>query len=234
MNIDTETMSFLVNVVKTAQLVDIDNAIVEPGRVRGMDDNHTVVLFHEQDIPDMPFGSIGLNRLGVFLSRYEIARTQDSFKVEAKLSDDEQFARSLTLKGKGTKIDYRCANPTTIKAPRQINDTMKVGVQVNGEAVRLLQKGQAAMSNPETVTLLCDDDKVSFELVDVNNDVFKHTFAQEIELLDGDDSNFAHRYPLKILLSLAKQHPDGHFEIGHKGMLKFPVSDLTVYILPQV
>ncbi len=233
MKLTQDHIDFIETVVKTGQSVNIDNVIIEPNMVRAIDDARTVVLYQNKNVPDMPFGSIGLNRINVLLSRLEIAKTQDNFTVDVVASDDDDYARAITMKGTGTKIDYRCANPTTIQAPRQINDNLVYRVQLNAEAVSLLQKGQVAMGS-ETVTIMSDDG-VSFELTDVNSDAFKHTFAPDVDLLDEDASpTFTHRYPVKTLLALFKQNPDGYFEIGEKGILSISVNGLNIYVLPQV
>ncbi len=233
MKLTQDLIDFIENVVKTGQSINIDNVIIEPGMVRAIDDARTVVLYQNKDVPDMPFGSIGLNRISVFLSRLEIGKTQDNFTLDVISSDDDDYARSVVIKSTGTKIDYRCANPTTIQAPRQINDNLIYRVQLNAEAVILLQKGQAAMGS-ETVSIISNDG-VSFELTDINNDVFKHTFSPEVELLDEDaDESFNHKYPVKTLLALFKQNPDGYFEIGEKGILSINVNGLDIYVLPQV
>lgn len=233
MKLDPEIVAYVLNVVKTARLVGIDNIIIEPDLVRAMDDANSVVLYQNENVPEMPFGSIGLTRIDTFMARFDIAKTQEKFSIEAAVQDDEDFARSLVMKGKGIKIDYRCGNPAKIKAPRQVNDTLKFRIPLNAEAVLLLQKGQAAMGS-ETVSII-NNDGVSFELVDVNNDVFKHTFAADAESLTNDtNTKFAHRYPVKTLLALFKHNPDGHFMIGAKGILSFPINGLTVFVLPQV
>ena len=233
MKLTQDLIDFIENVVKTGQSINIDNVIIEPGMVRAIDDARTVVLYQNKDVPDMPFGAVGLNRISVLLSRLEIAKTQDNFNINVVIGDDEEYARSITMKGTGTKIDYRCANPTTIQAPRQINDNLVYRIQLNAEAVSLMQKGQVAMGS-ETISLIGNDD-VSFELTDVNSDVFKHTFAADIEFLDEDAAeSFTHRYPVKTLLALFKQNPDGYFEIGEKGMLSITVNGLDIYVLPQV
>lgn len=234
MKLSQDLIDFIETVVKTGQSIGIDNVIIEPDMVRAIDDARTVVLYQNTNVPAMPFGSIGLNRISVFLSRLEIAKSQDNFTLDVKVDDGEEYARSINMKGAGTKIDYRCANPTTIQAPRQINDNLVYSIQLNAEAVSLLQKGQVAMGS-ETVTIGCDDDGVYFELTDVNSDVFKHTFAPDVDLLDEDASaTFTHRYPVKTLLALFKQNPDGHFEIGEKGILNISVNGLDIYVLPQV
>lgn len=233
MKLDNDTVAYMLNVVKTARMVGIDNIIVEHDLVRAMDDSNSVVLFQNKGVPDMPFGSIGLTRIDTFMARYDIAKTQEKFTIEAVVHDNEDFTRSLVMKGKGIKIDYRCANPTNIKAPRQVNDTLKFQVPLNAEAVLLLQKGQAAMG-AENVSIISNEG-VSFELVDVNNDVFKHTFAEDAKsLTDDDNTKFAHRYPVKTLLALFKNNPEGDFSIGEKGILSFSVNGLTVFVLPQV
>lgn len=233
MKLDTDSATYILNVVKTARLVGIDNIIIEHELVRAMDDSNSVVLFQNENVPDLPFGSIGLTRIDTFMARYDIAKTQENFSIEATVNDGDEFTRSLVMKGKGTKIDYRCANPSNIKAPRQVNDTLKFRVPLTADAVLLLQKGQAAMG-AENVSIISNDG-VSFELVDVNNDVFKHTFAEDAEALtDDDNTKFAHRYPAKILLALFKNNPEGSFSIGAKGIMSFPVNGLTVFVLPQV
>lgn len=232
MKLDKNTVSYIQSVIETAKLVGIDSIIIEPNLVRAIDDNSTVVINQNKDIPEMPFGSIGMNRLDIFTARYDIAKSQDGFTIEAEVDTGSQFAKSITMKAKGMKIDYRCANPAAIKAPRQINDVMKYRVLLTTEAVVNLQKAQSAMK-AEIVTIVSDNG-VSFELSDLNNDVFKYTFTDNVEVITDGNGKFAHRYPVKTLLSLFKQNATGHFEIGAKGIAAFQLNGLKVFVLPQV
>ena len=234
MKLTEELISYIENVVKTAKSVNIESVIIEPNMVRAIDEARTVVLFQNENVPEMPFGSIGLNRIDVFLSRLIIAKSQDDFTIDVVVDDDDDFARSLIMKGTKTKVDYRCANPSIIQAPRQINDNLVYKIELNSDAVSLLQAGQGAMGS-EHVTISFGDDGVSFELKDINNDVLKHTFADNAEILSEDvEESFSHRYPIKTLLALFKQNPDGYFEIGEKGILNIEVNDLNIFVLPQV
>lgn len=240
MKLKPESLAYVLNVVRTAKLVGIDNIIIEPDTVRAMDDARTVVIFQNEGVPDMEFNSIGINRIDVLMARYEIANSTQGFsaEVDTKNEGEDEFATSLILKGKGTKIDYRCADPSKISAPRTINDVIRYSVNLTAEAVTLLQKGVAAMT-AENVSIISNDG-VSFELVDVNNDIFKHTFADDAQLVPDEDgevvstTKFAHRYPVKTLLALFRSNPEGTFSVGQKGILSFPVNGLTVYVLPQV
>ncbi len=234
MKLTNNLITFIENVVKTGLSVNIDNVIIETDMVRAIDDNRTVVIFQNTNVPEMPFSSIGLTRVPVFLSRLEIAKTQEKFTVDVIIDDDDDYVRSVTMKSDGTKIDYRCANPANIQAPRQINDTLVYRVQLNSEAVSLLQKGQGAMGS-ETVSIIGCKDGVSFELTDVNSDVFKHQISSDVQLLDDSASEtFSHRYLLKTLLALFKQNAEGSFDIGEKGILNININGLNLYVLPQV
>lgn len=232
MKLSPEDIKYINNVVTTAQLVGIDSMIIEPDVVRAIDEAKTVLILQTEDVPEFVFGSIGLNRVATYMSRYDIAKTQDNFVVEAVTDDNSEFVRSLTMKGKGVKIDYRCANPTTITAPKKLRDEAQFAIQLNGEAVMLYQKGLAAMGS-DVVTIISNDG-VSFEFADNNADVFSHQFAKDVEVLEGGIvANFAHKYPAKVLGALFKHNPTGTFTIGKAGTLSMDVNGLSVTILPR-
>jgi hypothetical protein len=243
MKVDAASQAYVQNVVKTAQLVKIGNIIIEPDKVRAIDDEKSVVLFQDVDVPAMPFTAIGLNRIDVFMNRLEVARGVDDFELEAVMPDLDpekpdapKFARALIMKGKGIKIDYRCANPATIQAPKSINDKVKYKILMNPEAVLLMSKGQSAMSSDEVV-LTSSDEGIVFEMTDINGDAFTHNFAEKATVVDktvsGKDVNFTHKYPLKVILPLFKVSSDAPFFVTTRGMLKVVVNGLDVYVLPR-
>lgn len=233
MKLSNETLTFIQNVVHTAGIVDIDSIIIDPESVRGLAENNTVVLL-EKDVPELEIGSVGLNRTDVFQQRLGVVKDLDSFAVDAVMDDEKGFVRSLTMKAKGTKIDYRCANPTTIRAPRVINDELSARVDVTADAVQMLQKGAAAMGS-DLVQFHSDKDGVRFELIDTNNDTFDHLFAEKATPLSKESEGyFTHKYPVKTLLALFKDDSVDHFSVGSKGTLLVKINDLGVYVLPKV
>ena len=102
MKLDTDSLNYVKNVVETGQMIGIDNVIIETDRVRAINDEKSVVMFQEENVPDLGF-NVGLNRIGVFLNRLEVARTQENFSVAVKTDDNQEFARSFTMTGKGFK-----------------------------------------------------------------------------------------------------------------------------------
>jgi len=235
MKLSSDTLAFIQTVVETAHLVDIDNVIIDSESLRGLSEGSTVVLL-EKNVPNLEFEAIGLNRTDVFQQRLNVVRELDNFTVDAVVDDEKGFVRSLTMKAKGTKVDYRCANPTTIRAPRILHDEMLARVVVNADAVRMLQKGASAMGS-DAVSFTSDADGVSFALVDLNQDTFEHAFAEHAEpLKEGTPANFSHKYPVKTVLALLKHSSSDltFFEVGVKGTLRVKVNGLGVYVIPMV
>ena len=238
MKLDDKTVDYIFNVVKTADLVNIESIIIEPDRVRSINESRTAGLYTNTNVPDMPFGSIGITRIHDLLTRYNIAKEVENFHINVTTNTDEEYAQPFVLQGKGLKIDYRCGDPRKLKAPRHLNDIECYGVQLTEEPVPMVQKGLSAM-NSETVSIVSNNG-VSFEFADISNDIYQYTFADTVDLIpnvDGEvpsSTKFVHRYHAKTLMALFKNNPEAKFTIGQKGMLSFPINDLTVFVLPQV
>lgn len=249
MKLSQSTLDYIRNAVSTADSVKIDALIVEPGRVRGIDENHTVFILQDTGVPDIEVGSIGLNRLSVFTSRFDLGKTLSDFTVDAIVDGDDpetMYARSLTMKAKGVKVEYRCANPTILTAPRILHDQLKYKFQLNPEVVIMLQKGMAAMST-DVVTLIGDESGVYFELSDINADKMRYQITDTIMEYDSEDPdarddddvdteiNFSYTYPLKTILPLFKANQTADiFFTAREGFLKIVVNNLAVYVLPGV
>lgn len=234
MKIDQPTLIYLHKTVQTLLACKINNLIIEPGHVRAMEENRAVLVFQDTDVPDMPFKSIGISEANAFMSRFEIAKSVSDVEINAIMDPTDTFVRSLEMRGKGIKIDFRCANPATIRAPKSMKDPIKYKIRMTGDAVNLMAKGAAALSTDE-VTLTGTNTSVSLSFEDANRDALTYQFGTETELLDGstDDIAFERSYPNKILLPLLKQNPDTYLTITQNGLIKMSVNGLDVYVPPR-
>lgn len=235
MKVSANIIDFLERVAETARMVGIESILIEKNLIRGMDEGKTVAIL--QDVKEnLPFSGIGLTRASLFLSRLEVAKTRDNVTVDMEL--EKENVKLFTFKSAGMRMDYRCGNPSTVQAPRQINDTMKYSMTLNGEAVALLQKGANAMGG-DLVAIAHDGVGVQFEIIDINGDVFSYTFTKDIKSLDDDGEEsevgtFTFSYPIKLILTLFKQIPDGSINIGKKGMLCMNINGIDIYVLPRI
>lgn len=233
-----ETIKYIEKAVGVARIAGLDNLIIETDRVRAADDDITIFICHDEDVPDLPFNAIGMTRLNVFTSRLDIATGLGDCSIIATVDTskpENTFVRALQIKGKGVKVDYRCANPAMIKAPKQIADPRTYSATMTAAAVQMMVKGQAAMS-ADDIVLIGSTDGVSLEIKDNNSDALTYLFDDEVTLeVDGPAVNpdFFYRYPIKTITALFKQNQDGRFYITSKGILIITVDDLTVYVMPR-
>ncbi len=254
MNVDAQSLLFIQNVVKTAKVFKIQNIIIEPGKVRGMDDDQTVVIYQDQNVPNMVFGSIGLNRLDVFSSRFDIIRATAGFNIEVGTMGDDSsvgfdkfdnkdkhkagvkspmWAKTVAMTGLNTSIDYRCANPSIIKAPKSRADVNRYLLAMTENAFTMIMKGKSAMDS-DFVTIKGNTKGVQLLVTDDNGDSLKYKFGDDIVcLIPGEEfPNFSFNYPIEKLIPLFKPNPDTGFHITEKGFLVGCLNELDIYIAP--
>lgn len=233
MKLSSDIISKISTITSTAQLVGINSVVIDNELIRGVDDQKQVLVFHSEDL-NLPFGTIALNQLPVFASRLEIAQSAENFEVDAEVDGD--FAKSLVMKGKKIKVDFRCANPAVIKVPKQIQDTMRWSVDVAAADVATLAKAASAMGS-DVITIAADGETAKFEMTDLNRDTFTLDISGSVTLEKGvkGELKFSNKYPAKILLILLKKTGGNCvFKIGQGGMLNIVVNGINLFILPQV
>ncbi|MCK9369608.1 hypothetical protein M0R04_06845 [Candidatus Dojkabacteria bacterium] len=251
MKLTTQEIDYIQKVITLAKSVNIENVIIEPGKIRAMDVAQTVVLFQDKNVPDMSFGSLGLNRINDFTSRLEIARSQDGFSIDATTTGESptvgfdvydpnikgptpMWIRSMMMSGKNTKINFRSASPQTIKAPKSRASATVFGVDLTQEAVNMMIKGKAAMKADE-VSFNGDKTGVSLEIVDVNGDALEYQFADSTQFQQlGKDSEFSYKYPIDSLLRVFKPNPTGTFYITARGQLMYNIDSVDVYVMARL
>jgi len=229
MKLEPEIIAHIRKAVKTAHMLGIEDVCIDDGLVRAMHADRSVLIIAPNDI-DLPFDSMGITRIPQFLSRLDIVSNSDKFTIDFSATDD--VVKSVVMKCTGTKIDFKCGDPNKIIAPRKNNDVVSYGIAITDESIELLKKSEAAMKADE-ITIISNDDGVSFELNDVNNDIFRHELQIKAEILSGDSLAFAFRYPAKLLISLLRNNVN-YFEVAERGSLKLQINGFDIFVFPKV
>lgn len=250
MKLTTKEIEFIQGVISTAKLVDIESVIIEPGKIRGIDENHTVVMFQDNGVMDMSFGSIGLNRLDTFNSRLVLVKDQPKFEVEAITVGEDvnigfdvydsnihkkppMWIRSINMKANKTKIEFRGASPQTIRAPKERSGVARYKIDINPELVNMIQKGQSAMKTKD-VTFKGNENGVLMIISDDNGDNLEYKFTDFIHSLDGSNvPSFSYTYPTNLVLSIFKTNPAGFFSLTARGSLIFEVNNIDIFVLAK-
>lgn len=252
MKISTEEIKFIQNVIQTANLVGVESVIIEPGKVRGLAASHKVVMQQDTLVHPLQFGSIGLNRLDTLLPRLELSQSRPGFELNVVTAGDDNengfdrydpstsasqpmWARSLKMVASGLSIEFRCASPQTIQAPKKRAGSLRYSSFINADAISILQKSKQAMKSDD-VYIKGDSNGISLVVTDVSNDSLEYTLSSEIVLLDEDDTetpDFKYKYQADKLLTVIKSSPTGEFFITARGSMMIKVNGIDIYLMEK-
>lgn len=233
MRLPQKEVEYVANVVSHAKMIGIDNVIIESGSIRGIDTNKTMLILHNKNVPDFSFGSACFNRLSVLKSRLELA--QDTIQMDADVEQEGQpgsFVRTLKIKSGALKVDYRCANPATVRIPKSINDPIAYTLRMTPDATAMLLKGGAAMETTEV--LICNrSGSIHLEISDINGDILTFDIKGTAHTTNGDEPpDFTYKYPIKLLHTFFKTSPNASFTLTKQGFLYVEISGITTILIP--
>lgn len=235
MELSKEQLDYIKRVVNVASITKVDSIVVETGRVRGIDSDQIIILLQVDDVPAFDVGAIGLNRIHTLHSRIQLA--DSSFGTyTTQISQDstregELFVRQIKFAAGKQKVEYRCANPLTIKAPKNLsfNDSLCV-FDVSSDTLATMSKGAIAMGSDELV-LSGKGCEISATIRDIGGDELSIVVGDGIAI-DPNFTTFQYSYPLKNILPLLKVCSQP-VRITTRGLLNLTIDGFNVYILPR-
>lgn len=240
MKLTTDTIATLDQLVQTAMIAGLKKLVIEPGKVRGIDEKQSVVVISTDNVPDLNGKQIGINRIDQLSARINLVKSQGDLSIEATESQQNPADISLLDLAVGrTKAQFRCASVEAVKGvPKNITDTLVWEVKVGSKALPTITQGVSAMGAEQLTIASRDGQTVSFECVDSNKDVFT-TDAEEAPKWIGTGAagtSFCQKYPAKTLLALikeaVKQEDPVTLKLGEGGILNLVVNKFNFYVIP--
>lgn len=239
-----ESLAQLTNLLSIAAAVNIENLIIEPTIIRGADEERTVIILSDKNIPDFGNKSVGINRLSTLATRLNLVSGTEGFGASAEASTrvGSEEIQNITVFNKTTRIEYRTASPSAVKGtPKQntLQDVPVYAFAITTETIQLLGKGASAMGAKTVVVSARNSNAVELNILDDTNDMFSTTVDTNITNLQNEDKySFSYKYPLKPFLTLAKHAAsamDGVavISIGQKGLINIESSGVLFYIIPK-
>lgn len=240
MELTPQQVMMVKDALAVAATAGIDALVIEPTAVRGTNEDRTIMIVHHHDVPvDMPFGSLGVGRVDTLLSRLNFMDacsdgTKSSVTATVETTPSKTYTRSLKIRSGRHSVDFRCANPDMIKAPKKISSEEKWVVVATPQLHSVLTRGQSMMGS-DTVTIRAHQGSITAVIADVNSDKLEYAL-ERVEAIDDDAEaiEFIHQYPIKSLQGLLKASGTGMFTITADGFLVLKINKLTVYIFPKV
>lgn len=245
MKLSPDSIRNLKTLLQTVSLVKIDRLIIEGNLIRGVDEDQTVVIVSDTNVPDFGGAIVGLNRLSILANRIALFDADEAFSVEAVETPSREGngmdISVFKLASKGSKFEYRCARAGSIKAPKQLNDSFVWAITVPVDSVKLAISAANTMGSEQVALVSKGSGEVLFEIVDGSTqDTFTTKIADEAVWLAEDQDQptqaFVNYYAVKALMPLLKAaatQGDPVILVGEEGMLQITVNNYTMTLLPR-
>jgi uncharacterized membrane protein YkoI len=239
MKLSAATIASLDNLLSTLTTIGIDKVIIEPGKIRAIDEKKTVGTITDQGVPDLDGKTLAVNRIKSLKDRISLAKAQGDVAITATLAAAGTDVSMLEITAGRSKSQFRCATAEVVKVPKTFNDVPAYEVLISVKQIPLIASADAAMVADGITIASKNGTAVTVELVDANKDVY--TFEVEkaaTATAGGKASSFVFKYPSKSLLSLLRESAktstdDVKLSIGAQGILLVDVAGYRFFTLPQ-
>lgn len=236
--IGKNTLELIKKTIDIAEANDIENIIFANKKIRGHSIENGIFILQELD-QDFEFPPLALSRLPTLKKR--LALVDNITDYEAFYVCDPQNTKvvQLILKSKRTKIEFRCANPESVKSPVKVTDPIFYSFDMDADTVTVLNRVTAAMG-AEVVTLYGNKNSKNLliKVQDDNKDVLEHTTESNIVWsAECDTDQFSFVYSSKKIARLLRDSVVSNFKtvkISKKGFLITPSKGITVYTIAEV
>lgn len=237
--ISPATLKHLMQVITTAKQIDIHAVVLEPDRIRGINELQTAFILDTSTSPEMEFQCLAMSNTALFMSRYDLVKDHPNLKVSANLDtmvDGNTYVRALQLKAGKTTIDYRCANPLIITSPKNSKTAMMCSLTMTPADAALIMKAKSAMA-AETVSIAYTETGVSWYVSDINGDKLVTDMTDKpipFDMADSNVPNFKYDYPIKSLAPMIQHSSRPEIHINLRGFLNVQVRGLDMYVRPTL
>lgn len=232
-----ELVNFFENIISVCSAVNIENVIIEDGMIRGINEDKSCVILSSSNLPDFGSSKLGLARMSVLAARINVLKNSKDFTIEAEVNSKTDEITHLRLTGGGAKVQFRCAAPSIIRAPKAVNDAPCWRLEVSKEQAEMIISAVRVMG-AKTVVVAKKGAAAIVECSDTNNDVFSIKLETAPEWVNEESSDpapaFAYYYPANILLSLLKQKQGCEFIIGENGTLTTQINGHFLTVISKV
>ena len=237
MKLSAQTIASVDNLLTTLNTIGIEKVIVEPGKIRAIDEKRTVGVVTDKQVPDLEGKTLAVSRIKALKDRLSLAKAQGDVGITATSGSGTDISM-LELAAGRSKSQFRCSASDAVKIPKAINDTPAYDVLISVKQIPLIAQADSAMATDGITIASKDGSTVSIELVDSTKDVYTFEVEKPATALAGKASSFVHKYTSKSLLSLMREAAktagdDVKLTIGSGGMLFIDVAGYNFFTLPQ-
>lgn len=230
---DIEIISKAIDIAQANEIVDV---LFQDSRIGGYSSEAGIFILQEMPAP-FSFPPLALSRLDSLKKRLSLVDNLSDYEVFYE-GDDKKITK-LTFKSKRTKVEFRCIDPSRVKAPTKVNDPVWFSFEMDAETLTVLNRVTTAM-DVKTISLIGNKSKPSLllKVEDENHDILEHETESKITWSSDatvDEFNFV--YSTKKISRLIRDAVSANFKtvkITKRGFLITQSKGVTVYTVAEI
>lgn len=234
------SIKMIKDAMRTASILGMEKLVIDNHSIRGeSQENSTLMLLKFPEDMDLEFGAMAITRVPELMSRMRILGNDGDIVPDYKSRDSgDQFVFRLKLKRGRTSVEFKCADPAYVKAPKAFNDPDCYSFAVTPEDLEVMLSAKAVMQTDKITFIGNEDGKVEFTASASEGDKLLHSLEDSYEnLCDGNDS-FTYSYKTKILFPILKELLSGEegetITISRRGIIKVYINDIPSFVFPEL
>ena len=238
MKLTAFSKAFLKNAINVSSVLGIEAFVIDGISLRGSDQSRGIAMILSTDGLEFGFNNLGVSRIPILKSRLTLLENAEVEFHTIDKGNDTLYVSTLEFSKGRTKTSFRCADPTTIKAAKSINDPVVFSVTATKEDIEMICRAIGSLK-AEYATVTSDDDmNCSFKMSDTDGDGFTHVLANKMELVDDAQGSLAKSYRTDVLrpilqAAIGNGASEVTLEFTKRGPIRLLVSEIPVYIFPK-
>jgi hypothetical protein len=234
------TIDLIETSAKTAKLLDIEEIFIDKESVRGMKKEDGFLIVTPRDNSALEFDEILINRVSVFLSRFNALETIDEIAATVKnRAAGNNFVTSLDIVGGRTSLEYKCGDYAQMrdKMPKRVADPTFYRFDIQQDTIKLITKALGAMGSTTITLMNSDKGDVFMKMSSEQGEVLNHLITDELAMTgECDKDRFSSTFKIKPIMALIKECAKGEFlsvNITRRGALNLEFNGLNIFVMPE-
>jgi hypothetical protein len=241
MKLNEKDLITLKDLIRFTSSLNMDAIAIDSSGARSIMQESGIVMFSKfsggefKDLPTFATSRIQVlnSRLKLFEKDFEVVVT------DKEKSDGTKFISSLNIKKGRTVISFNGNDPTLLRIPKRVNDTLAFKYYMNKYTFDLILKSKSAMTTDLiNVSLSKETGKIMMRVIEKDGaDEMVHYITDNFEQL-GDKTSFSHTFKYNVLSAILKDHFANNdsldIYVTARNTLYCNPLDLDLYVFPEV
>ena len=181
--LDEEDTKRFISIIETIHSCGIESFVIDSGKVRAANRTTSCVIISDKNVPEFK-GKLGITRVPTFLKQLKLFSDKITLSMKENVLGD---ILELEIREGKSKLNYKCATPSLILAPKEFEFTSGAKIILSEEDSLKLIKASKSMNAENIVVSIMPEGNSEFYVKDALGDNY-HLQIDDNVVTDLDTS----------------------------------------------